>query len=137
MLKAQIQLLVILPLLISTGAYANEIEGGASAIDGDSLSMQIRLFGIDTPEAGQICKDAQAREYACGHFASDALARLVQDKIISCEVKTRDRYRRPVAICYADDMDIGGALVDRASQLPFADTQTNTFRCVWRERRLS
>jgi site-specific DNA recombinase len=32
---------------------------------------------------------------------------------IACEIKTRDRYGRPVGICYADHIDIGGALVER------------------------
>jgi len=118
-LKAAILPLAIVLLLISTGAYAGEVEGEASAIDGDSLNMQIRLFGIDTPEAHQICKDAQARGYPCGQVASDALASLVRDKIISCEVKTRDRYGRPVAICYADDVDIGGVLVDQGLAVAF------------------
>jgi endonuclease YncB( thermonuclease family) len=118
-LRTTIQLLAILPVLGSSGAFAGEIEGEASAIDGDSLNMQIRLFGVDTPEASQICKDAQARDYSCGQVASDALAGLVQDKIISCEVKTRDRYGRPVAICYADDMDIGAALVDQGVAVAF------------------
>ncbi|MGD8551682.1 MAG: thermonuclease family protein [Methyloceanibacter sp.] len=90
-----------------------------SAIDGDSLNMQIRLFGIDTPEAVQICKDDQGRDYPCGQVASDALAKLVQDKIVSCKVKTRDRYGRPVAICYADNIDIGGALVDAGVAVAF------------------
>ena len=118
-LKATVLLLATVPFLASASIYAGEIEGGASAIDGDSLNMQIRLFGIDTPEAAQICKDLQGREYACGQVASDALASLIQDKIISCEVKTRDRYHRPVAICYADDLDIGGALVDQGLAVAF------------------
>lgn len=94
-LKATIQLILVLIPLVPTGTYANEIEGGVSAIDGDSLNMQIPLFGIDRPEAGQVYKDAQARDYPCGQVASDALARLIQDKIITCEVKARDRYDRP------------------------------------------
>jgi endonuclease YncB( thermonuclease family) len=61
--KATIRLLFIVPLLASTGAYAGEIEGEASAIDGDSLNMQIRLFAIDTPEADQTCKDHEGRGY--------------------------------------------------------------------------
>jgi endonuclease YncB( thermonuclease family) len=87
--KATIRLLFIVPLLASTGAYAGEIEGEASAIDGDSLNMQIRLFAIDTPEADQTCKDHEGRGYPCGRIASDALARLLRDKIITCEIKTR------------------------------------------------
>jgi len=118
-LKAKILPLAIVLLLISTSAYAGEVEGEASAIDGDSLNTQIRIFGIDTPEPGQICKDAQAREYACGQVASDALTRLVRDKIISCKVKTRDRYGRPVAICYADDVDLGGVIVNQGLAVAF------------------
>jgi endonuclease YncB( thermonuclease family) len=117
--KATIRLLFIVPLLASTGAYAGEIEGEASAIDGDSLNMQIRLFAIDTPEADQTCKDHEGRGYPCGRIASDALARLLRDKIITCEIKTRDRYGRPVGICYADDVDIGGALVDQGLAVAF------------------
>jgi endonuclease YncB( thermonuclease family) len=118
-LKATIRLLVILHLLASAGAHAGQIEGEARAIDGDSLSMDFRLFGIDTPEAEQTCIDAHAQKYPCGQIASDALARLVQDKIIRCEAKTRDRYGRPVVICYADDIDIGGALVDQGLAVAF------------------
>lgn len=118
-LTVAVLLLATVPLLASTGASAGQIEGGVSAIDGDSLNMHIRLFGIDTPEAAQICKDDQGRDYPCGRVASDALAKLVQHKIVSCEVKTRDRYGRPVAICYADKIDIGGALVDAGVAVAF------------------
>ncbi len=106
-LNARILLLAIVLVVASTAGYADEIEGEARAIDGDSLNMQIRLFGIDTPEADQTCKDDQARKYPCGQVASDALAKLVRDEALSCEIKTRDRYGRPVAICDADDRDIG------------------------------
>ena len=118
-LTVAVLLLATVPLLASTGASAGQVEGEVSAIDGDSLNMHIRLFGIDTPEAAQICKDDQGRDYPCGQVASDALAKLVQDKIVSCEVKTRDRYGRPVAICYADKIDIGGALVDAGVAVAF------------------
>jgi endonuclease YncB( thermonuclease family) len=116
---ATIWFLVIMLLLTSTVAYTAEIEGEGSAIDGDSLNMQIRLFGIDTPEADQTCKDGQGRDYSCGRIASEALAALLRDKIISCEIKTRDRYGRPVAICYADQIDIGGALVEQGLAVAF------------------
>ena len=118
-LKETIRLLVIVPLLASGVAHAGQIEGKARAIDGDSLSMQLRLFGIDTPEADQTCIDAHAQKYPCGQIASDALATLVRGRITTCEVKTRDRYGRPVVICYADDIDIGGALVDQGLAVAF------------------
>jgi hypothetical protein len=83
------------------------------------MILEIRRFGIDTPEADQTCKDAQGRTYPCGQIASEALAALLKNKVISCEIKTRDRYGRPVAICYADDVDIGGALVERGLAVAF------------------
>jgi endonuclease YncB( thermonuclease family) len=78
-LTLAVLLLAAVPVLAASGAAAGEIEGKTSVIDGDSLNMQIRLFGIDTPEAVQICKDDQGRDYPCGQVASDALAKLVQD----------------------------------------------------------
>jgi len=75
---ATIWLLAIMPFLASTVAKTAEIEGEPSANDGDSLNMEIRLFGIDTPEADQTCKDDQGREYPCGQIASVALAALLR-----------------------------------------------------------
>jgi len=69
-LKATIRLLFIVPLLASTGAYAGEIEGEASAIDGDSLNTEIRLFGIDTPDADQTCKDHEAEVTLVGESSA-------------------------------------------------------------------
>ncbi|MBK5198448.1 MAG: thermonuclease family protein, partial [Methyloceanibacter sp.] len=95
-------------------AHAGEIEGQAKPVDGDSFNMEIRLFGIDAAEASQTCKDAKGQDYPCGQIASDALSGFLKDETVRCEIQTQDRrYDRPVAICYADGVDIGAALVDQ------------------------
>ena len=57
-----------------TAAHAADIEGRAKPVDGDSFDIEIRIFGIDTPETGQTCKDAAKRDYPCGRIANDAMA---------------------------------------------------------------
>ena len=113
-LTAAILLLLITPFLTWPVAHADEVRGQGSPIDGDSFNLDIRLFGIDAPEAGQSCKDASGQDYPCGRIAHDALRGLLQKEIVRCELKGMDdRGERPVAICYADGIDIGGALVDQ------------------------
>jgi endonuclease YncB( thermonuclease family) len=55
---------------------AADIMGQASVIDGDTIEIhdrRIRLFGIDAPEAPQICT-ASGKTYLCGQQAALALA---------------------------------------------------------------
>lgn|SRR5680860_75391 len=83
----------------SAAAQAGDIQGAASASDGDNLNISVRLFGIDAPERDQTCKNAAGVEYACGQMARDALAALVKNKKVRCVTKAHDRNNRPVAIC--------------------------------------
>jgi endonuclease YncB( thermonuclease family) len=89
----------------STVLYAGDIEGRAKPIDGDSFNIEIRIFGIDAPEPGQTCKDAEGLNYPCGRIARDAMAELLKGKTVRCEW--------PVAICYSDGLDVGAEMVDR------------------------
>lgn len=69
------------------------------AIDGDTLDCRgtrIRLWGIDTPE----------RREAGFWPARRALALLIDQSRIECIVKSRDKYDRVVAQCYAGNIDL-------------------------------
>jgi endonuclease YncB( thermonuclease family) len=96
-----------------------EIAGHARIIDGDTLDIadeRIRLIGIDAPEDRQVCLDG-AREWQCGDGAADALEALTEGAEIRCEVYGRDRYQRALAVCYAGDIDLNGAMVRRGAAL--------------------
>lgn len=108
-----IGLILIAPIL-AVSARAGEIEGTPKPVDGDSFEIEIRIFGIDTPEISQTCKDADGGDYPCGQVAADALAALMNGKTVTCEKQDQDkRYGRPVAICYADGLDVGAEMVER------------------------
>jgi endonuclease YncB( thermonuclease family) len=83
--------------------------------DGDSFSIgtsKLRLVGIDAPEYGQRCLDAQNREWRCGEAARAALARRLLDPGLTCKAQTRDRYARALATCStARTTDIAAAQV--------------------------
>jgi endonuclease YncB( thermonuclease family) len=98
----------------STVLYAGDIEGRAKPIDGDSFNIEIRIFGIDAPEPGQTCKDAEGFNYPCGRIARDAMAELLKGKTVLCEKQGQDtKYGRPVVVCYSDGLDVGAEMVDR------------------------
>lgn len=95
-------------------ASANDLEGRPTVVDGDSLTLQIRLHGSDAPELRQTCKSENGQEYPCGQRANDALMGLIAGKEVKCEKKVQDtQYGRPVAVCYAEGIDLGAAMVER------------------------
>jgi endonuclease YncB( thermonuclease family) len=105
-----------------TPLYAGDIEGRAKPVDGDSFNIEIRIFGIDAPEPGQTCKDAHGLNYPCGRQARDAMAEMLRGKTVRCEKQDQDtKNGRPVAICYADNVDVGAAMVDRGLAVAYRD----------------
>lgn len=105
--------LLILTLFIPSVVSAQVITGSARAVDGDSLEMtgfDIRLLGIDAPEAIQTCK-RNGGDWACGQDAKIMLGALVEGKVLNCRQSGTDSYGRVVASCRAGRTDLAEALV--------------------------
>src|SRR5216684_7991967 len=82
-------------LAISGAAFADELIGQASVIDGDTIEIhgtRVRLFGIDAPESDQLCHDAHSYQYRCGQKASNALFDFIDRRPVDCVEVDRDRY---------------------------------------------
>ena len=57
-------------------AFADDLTGQASVIDGDTLEIhgtRIRLWGVDAPESSQLCRGEDSLQYKCGAKAANAL----------------------------------------------------------------
>src|ERR1044072_2986801 len=81
----------------------------AQVTDRDTLKQGgviYRLWGIDAPEAKQVCPDG----WPAGSFAATRLKALTAGRSIVCQEKDRDRYGRTVAICRASGEDLGAIM---------------------------
>lgn len=99
--------------VVSLPVLAQTIGGQATALDGDTLSIngqRIRLWGIDAPESQQSCTRG-AVTYACGTEATKYLSQLISSEAMVCQIKTHDRYRRAVAVCMVRGRDAGADMV--------------------------
>lgn len=95
---------IFLSCLIALPAAAQAV------VDGDTIKLDgtiYRLWGIDAPEANQMCGD-----YPAGVVATKALQMLVSmGKGVSCERKDSDRSGHVVAVCRVDGRDLGREMV--------------------------
>ena len=106
--------LAIFFLLTYFNAYSkNIIYGKARVIDGDTIHIKqkkIRLHGIDAPEIDQKCT-YQKISWNCGIESKKFLLNLTYNKNIFCESKNKDRYKRYIAICFIDNLNINKVIV--------------------------
>lgn len=101
-------------VLCSVGQACADIEGKVRVIDGDTFNVggqNVRLFGVDAPEARQTCTGENNSEWACGAWVSRLVRELYQGSWAICEEVEKDRYDRSVATCSVKGADVGGELV--------------------------
>ena len=99
-----IRLSLLVAATLAPSASAATVPGaGSVTLDG----MTYGLWGIEAPAAAQTCSGG----WPAGQLAEQALERLVEDKTVTCEVRDKDRLGRTVAVCKADGVDLGEAMV--------------------------
>ncbi|MCU0817857.1 MAG: thermonuclease family protein [Beijerinckiaceae bacterium] len=97
------------------------VVGAARAIDGDSLVVngrEMRLEGIDAPEARQLCNLA-GQSIPCGRQATQALQRWLARGPAACTGHENDRYGRLLVICRVNGTDINADLVRNGFAVDF------------------
>ena len=100
-------------VLISAIAAGMPFSGTGRGIDGDSLRVgqyEVRLFGIDAPEAKQTCTK-NGQPWTCGLASADQLAKLVNGQQVNCVAVGLDRYHRVVARCSAGSRELNRYMV--------------------------
>lgn len=107
---------------VGADGQRGEIKGIARIVDGDTLEVagtKIRLFGVDAPEHGQICRDVTNSGYDCGAKASVQIESLIAGQAVSCLPRTTDRYGRTVAVCSVGGHDLGREIVSAGWAVAF------------------
>ena len=89
------------------------ILGKARIIDGDTIHIgnnKIRLHGIDAPEINQDCS-YNNEDWKCGQLSKNFLLNLINLDVVNCQVKTVDKYKRYIAICFVNNLNINEMMV--------------------------
>lgn len=103
--------------LAGTALAQEPIIGHATVQDGDTLivaSRTVRMQGLDAPEIGQTCDDANGQPVRCGREATEALERLIGGRIVTCVIDPRDPadvYGRALGLCSAGGADLSQAMI--------------------------
>jgi endonuclease YncB( thermonuclease family) len=95
---------------------AGTIVGQASVVDGDTVEIRgqrIRLWGIDAPEGAQSCSKPDGSKVPVGRRSAEALVEVIGDRNLTCVERDVDRYRRPVSVCRAGEVDVSSEMANR------------------------
>lgn len=90
------------------------LTGAVRITDGDTIRLgdvKIRLHGIDAPESRQNCYSASETLYPCGSMSTAHLRRLIGSNPVFCDGRTKDRYGRLIAVCYAGGVNLNAEMV--------------------------
>ena len=85
-----------------------------AVIDGGTLMLRdrvVRLLGLDPPLRGSICRTAGGAQVDCAAAATRALAALVWETAVACEVHGQDEQGRPFAVWTANGIEVNRAQV--------------------------
>jgi endonuclease YncB( thermonuclease family) len=85
-----------------------------AVVDGGTLRLNdrvVRLAGIDPPARGETCHAPDGGGFDCGVAAANALAALVRDAPVECNLRGHDGAGRPLAVCVSHGSDLNETLV--------------------------
>lgn len=105
----------ILLLIYSNILNAKSIIGYPKIIDGDTIHInnkKIRLHGIDAPERNQMCS-FEENEWPCGKQSTIELKKLINNQIIQCKIKDTDIYKRYIAVCLVNQINLNQIMVKK------------------------
>ena len=116
---------IFIAFFLTNTVYGAEIFGTPKIIDGDTVHIntkKIRLEGIDAPEIEQLCKKPFLqvsaligfqfnKNYTCGVTSKTKLTNKIDNSKIKCIFSSKDRYKRYLATCYKDKVNLNKWMV--------------------------
>ena len=130
---AKKSLIFIITFFLAQTLNSTEIYGVPKIIDGDTVHInnkKIRLEGIDAPEIKQKCKKSFLKisaiigfefnkNYSCGVIAKKKLIDKVDNSKIKCISSSKDRYKRFLATCYKDKINLNKWMVRNGNAVAY------------------
>lgn len=100
------------PALSQSDPYVAFLEGveAEDFQDGDTPLIEIRMFGIDTPEKAQMCERSNGSCYRCGQRATWVLSGMLVGEA-TYRFTGQSTYGRPVATIFIGSRDINLEMV--------------------------
>ncbi|MFB9150339.1 thermonuclease family protein [Roseovarius ramblicola] len=117
----RISLLIVLTMVPAI-SMAQGIGGTVRVVDGDTFDVggtRVRLHGVDAPEDGQPCTDADGVTWDCGAWVTQQVRRRIGARMARCDAVDIDRYGRTVATCTVAGQDVGRMLVSEGLALAY------------------
>jgi len=100
-----------------SGGTAEPVTAKGRAIDGDTVSIDIRLFGADAFEKRQLCR-ARSGCWPCGKASQDFTSRLMKQGNATIRLTNTQSYGRPVGTINIDGKDLGETLIAAGLAVP-------------------
>jgi len=116
--------LVTINALAQVSDFTLESAKTLYIVDGDSISMQMRIKGIDTPEIHQKCRKTKHRIIDCGRLSKDYLKQTLNNlpgKLL-IEPVGIDHYKRILVKVYKGDTDISRFMVEKGMAYSYKDS---------------
>lgn len=116
-------LLVSFNVHAAIGHFSLDSHKSFYIVDGDSISLKMRIVGIDTPEIGQKCRKNDSHVIDCGQLSKRYLHKLLKNlpgEVVIIPVGI-DHYQRILVRVYKGEVNIGKQMVESGMAFSYKD----------------
>ncbi len=116
-------ILVLAFALAACGGAASQAEDPAMiradgrAIDGDTVSFDVRLFGADAFEKRQLCRNTDGC-WPCGKAAQDYASKLLKSGSSTIRLTGKQSYGRPIGTVEIGGQDLDESMIAAVLAVP-------------------
>jgi endonuclease YncB( thermonuclease family) len=93
------------------------IGADGRAIDGDTVSFDVRLYGADAFEKRQMCRNTDGC-WPCGKAAQDYASKLLKSGNTTIRLTGKQSYGRPIGTIGVDGQDLGESMIAAGLAVP-------------------
>lgn len=88
--------------------------GSGSAVEGDLVSVNgsaVKLWGVDAPDAGQMCQTKANQSYDCFTIAKERLSSYIGQNQVTCYMRGKDSHGQSIGTCAVNGLDLAALMV--------------------------